>query len=678
MTSPRRSYWLSFFALPILVVLGLYWPTLSQPFFWDDAANFPFVMSRSFLQLWINVEDMGYYRPISFTLYKVFFGLEPPGAILFAHLLLLAVHTANAWLTGLLARCLLCRARPQPKSAGAATPDCEGVALMAALLFACYPYAALPVAHFASLTHLSVTFFMLGTTVAALCYLHGSQIGWLVVAIGLAGLAPFVHETGVMAGPIALLVVVLKDWSSAWQHRRSLWALPFASAIFVVVWLMVPKSPNTFGPIGLGGMLASLTFFTQGPTFPFQPLSRILIDWLPRLKPSSLVSFAGLPWWLIATMWGVALAATATAGLTLPSDRRWRVLGVALGWTLLAALPSVLVLPVPYITVSQRLLYAVAPGAVVLWAAACASLAGHVRGPGLRGVIALGLVAGIVMVPVLYIRREMGLHELALRPLQALVTVARRYPAQRHLVINAVNWVNFRQPWYALGQEGVSVTAPYIDFTTLVHMNSRSPAQFSAASFPEILPELKIHSFSTIAEDNPWSWGDVATWSPEWDRVWLTNYRDEAITVEEVGSVQRGTARPPDEYGASFGNALFLTKAELQIAGSTAIATLDWKVLDGIPGATVFRHVYDCQGHMVAQGDGFALGRTLRFESLAPGTEVHDIRNITLDEPPASDCLTLGVGLYLPDGTRVPALQVDGEMLQNGEVLVHADLNTRQ
>ena len=377
-------------------------------------------------------------------------------------------------------------------------------------------------------------------------------------------------------------------------------------------------------------------------------------------------------------MWGVALPAVVIAGLALVPERRWRILGVALSWTWLTALPAILVLPFPYITVSQRLMYVSAPGAAMLWAAACASLASRVRRPALQGMVAVGLVAGIVIVPVLYVRREMALLELALRPLEQLVGIAHRHPAERHLVINAENWVNYRHPWYALGQEGVSVSAPYIDLATLVWVNSRTPAQFSAASLPTIKADTGVTSYSTINEDRPWNWADVATLSPEYDHIWITDYSDHAITIEEAGSVRHGTALPPVGYLASFGDGVYLTNINLQVGGSMTTVNLDWKVLDGVANATIFRHVYDCDGHMLAQGDGLALGRTLQLELLAPGSEVRDIRHIAMDQLHPDDCLVVGVGLYLPDGTRVPARRADGVALENDELLLHASPEPHQ
>jgi len=668
----RRTFWLTTI-LSFVVVFGLYGQTLSHPYFWDDIVHFLHVKPRPFLLLLTNAEGLGaYYRPIPFILYKLLFLLQAPGSTLPSHAILLTVHATNAVLTGCLARRLLV---PRSQESwwrrpilGLAAYDLAG--LVAALFLACYPYAALPIAHVAAIMHPIVTLLMLGTALAALAYRHTGRLRWFFVAIGLAALAPYAHESGIMAGPLALLVAILDDASSTWRSRRWLWALPLASALFLPVWLRVPKMPSSFQWLGLENLLASTTFFTQGPTFPFQPVARLLIDWLPSLDPSPFLSFVGLPWWAVVAMWAVALAALTLAGLALTPKRRWPLLGIAVGWAFLAGLPSIVALPFPYITVSQRLLYSGAPGAAILWAAVVTSLALRIRRPALQSLVAVAAIVGIVLVPVLYVRREIALHELAFQPLEQLVDIAQTYPSEEHLVVNAVNWVNYRQPWYALGQEGVSVSAPYLTLDSLVWMNARTPARFEAVSLPAIGSDLESYYYSTINEDQAWGWADSAALYPEYDRIWITHYSDQAITVEEAGSVRQGTEFPPADYLARWGDGVFLVNAGVQMQESAVTLDLHWKILEGISEATLFRHVYDCNGQMLAQGDGLAVGRTLPFELLQPGSEVRDVRRIPVDRPFDEGCLTVAMGLYLPDGTRVPAWQADGSAWENAQVLL--------
>jgi hypothetical protein len=201
-------------------------------------------------------------------------------------------------------------------------------------------------------------------------------------------------------------------------------------------------------------------------------------------------------------------------------------------------------------------------------------------------------------------------------------------------------------------------------------MNARTPARFEAVSLPAIGSDLESYYYSTINEDQAWGWADSAALYPEYDRIWITHYSDQAITVEEAGSVRQGTEFPPADYLARWGDGVFLVNAGVQMQESAVTLDLHWKILEGISEATLFRHVYDCNGQMLAQGDGLAVGRTLPFELLQPGSEVRDVRRIPVDRPFDEGCLTVAMGLYLPDGTRVPAWQADGSAWENAQVLL--------
>jgi hypothetical protein len=374
----------------------------------------------------------------------------------------------------------------------------------------------------------------------------------------------------------------------------------------------------------------------------------------------------GLPWWVLV---GVVVVAMLAFGLALVVLRRCglaMVLGLALVWCLLAALPAMAVLPFSYVTVSQRLLYWMAAPSAVLWATVCVAAAATVRR--LTGQAAVGLaVATMVLLPSgWYVCREVSLHKLALSPLRRYATIARQFSDERHLVVNAVDWVNYKEPWYALGHEGVAVSADYIDFGQLVRLNSGTHTRFEAVTFPEIRSELDRLYYATIGEDRPWHSETLAAEAPAFDRVWLTTYAEEGIRVEEVGSVRDGPVAVPSRYQARFGEQIYLVQSQFRVIRERAIVILDWKCLDDLPDVTVFRHLVDCVGNPLAQGDGLPLGRMLPFSQLAPGSEVHDVRPIRLGDVPEDGCFKVGVGLFRDDGTRLEAAAPDGAVIEEG------------
>jgi hypothetical protein len=646
--------------MPLCLALALYWPMLSLPYFWDDLPTFQAVVGRSIPQIWGMVYGLSYYRPLTFTIYKLFFSWSEPGVTVSAHLFMVFVHAGNGVLVGLLGRQLLepvvGKGADRVRSLGAD----RMAGLMAALLFVAYPFAALPISHFAALVYPLATLFMLGTTVAVLQYARGRGKRWLILAIGLALLAPYVHEEGVMAGWVAALAWVLYDRFQVRRHVRAVVLLLAASSSFLLVWLAIPRNAENVEWIGGQGILASATFFLQGPTFPLQLLSRQVSEWLAASGAGTLWAVAGVPWWALGAIWLSGGLAFLLAAVTLRHQWRWRLLAFAVGWTFLTTLPSIAALPFSYITVSQRLLYYSGPAAAVLWAAVCVSAAARLRVPGIRVLVSLALVLLILGSSVFYVVREVTLHQLALRPLAQLAEIARQFSEERHLVINPVNWVNYRRPWYVLGHEGVSVAADYIDFGQLVRLNSGNDTRLKAATFSPIKADTEEHYYSTIGDDVPWDWATVAAKAPAFDRVWVTSYSDRLIAVEDAGSVRAGEAEVPEGYLATFSDDVFLLAGSFDVQAEAVTVTLEWKYLAGIPGATVFRHLSDCDGNLLGQADGFALDRVLPFDGLEPGAEVRDVQGIAIESPAQDGCYTLGVGLFLPDGTRVSAVAPDG------------------
>ena len=81
----------------------LYGDTLALPLFSDDLVQIPWLESISWGELWSSPSPYGYYRPLWYSLWRVwgtlFGGLHPFGL----HLLNVIAHFAAAWLTGLLA-----------------------------------------------------------------------------------------------------------------------------------------------------------------------------------------------------------------------------------------------------------------------------------------------------------------------------------------------------------------------------------------------------------------------------------------------------------------------------------------------------------------------------------------------------------------------------------------------
>jgi hypothetical protein len=126
-----------------------------------------------------------------------------------------------------------------------------------------------------------------------------------------------------------------------------------------------------------------------------------------------------------------------------------------------------------------------------------------------------------------------------------------------------------------------------------------------------------------------------------------------------------------------FGHAIALTGATHSQPTASALAvSLCWASLAPAPqDYTVFVHLYDTNGTLVADGDGPPMGGAFPTGLWQPGDMIVDTHVIALDElerpwPTATEeTYRIGVGLYDPmSGERLQATQA-GQVLPNDAFL---------
>ncbi len=158
-------------AVGLLAVLAVaYGYTLGLPLFLDDLVHYRWLEGQSLASVWRSARVIGYYRPLTFTLWKVMraaLGWYHPGPF---HAVNVLLHGANA----LLVMALLWRR-------GGVGDRLVG--WTAGLLFLLFPFSYQAVAWVGSLSHILATTLTLGALLA-----HGC--GRRAPALVLAGLAP--------------------------------------------------------------------------------------------------------------------------------------------------------------------------------------------------------------------------------------------------------------------------------------------------------------------------------------------------------------------------------------------------------------------------------------------------------------------------------------------------------
>jgi hypothetical protein len=247
-----------------------------------------------------------------------------------------------------------------------------------------------------------------------------------------------------------------------------------------------------------------------------------------------------------------------------------------------------------------------------------------------------------------------------------MAAMIHQYPTEKHLLINPLDWIAYRRAWYPLGHEGVEVMPGYMIPAQVATINARLPAHIQGVVFPPLGTTLADYYYGLNSEE--WLTIDeqgVATQALAADRVWLMAYDPAGITLEDVGTIKQGTLLTPTSYQANFGGVIFLGTSQAQRQGQKLQLTLAWKYLGPDPNATIFRHVLDCAGNLLGQGDGHVLGRAIPFALLPAGAEIRDVRTIPLSTLAADGCYRIEVGLFHPDGQRMQPLTPQGVPFEN-------------
>ncbi|MGD2177587.1 MAG: hypothetical protein PVG71_07170, partial [Anaerolineae bacterium] len=174
-----------------LLLTGLlYGDVLSLPLFSDDLVQIPWLESVTWRKVWTQPSPYGYYRPLWYTIWRLWGrivgGLHPLGL----HLLNLIAHVVAAWLTGMLAAAWL---RPAARRAERAI-----AAGLASTFFVVFPFSRQAVAWPGAVYNPLVSCM---AAAAVLSYDRGRRqrgVTWVGAAFLLAALAALTYESGML------------------------------------------------------------------------------------------------------------------------------------------------------------------------------------------------------------------------------------------------------------------------------------------------------------------------------------------------------------------------------------------------------------------------------------------------------------------------------------------------
>lgn len=653
----NRIYWLLLLMLCASLLLVTFGPALSLPFMADDFFQFPFVDRHTLAELWQTAEGLYYYRPLAFSFWKVAAAITGYHSPLLLHASNLLIHLSNALLVGWLAD-QLWAAVP---GGAPATPNWAR-RFIGASLYLVFPFSFEAVPWVAALMHPLMTALVLLSVAGYLQLRDKGSLLWGVASLICAFLAPFAHENGALALPLLAAVEVTRPAGDRSSPRERLtllsyWIIPLF--LWYLIWRLEPRTVGTGGLSlnSLATMLRNSIYVLQAAAYPVTWFGVPIVRRLP---------LAELP----------AIALLSTAGLAVLAWIQWRGGADRRSllpwlWFLIASIPAVAFLSFSYLQAAPRVLMLASVGIVWLWVDAIVLLPELLKrltnSVTLPKVVSAGLVLVMLGQSVLYIRQQMRTYEAGGDLIWDIVhkTVAANESGHIAVFANLPTWLALPRTYFALGEEGAMLMPTADKMDTLVTVHSRSPAQILAIEHPETRQEMPYYH-GIVAQEPDWS--QLATVGAQ---LFATRYVNKTLFAQPAGSMESAAGAEGAQPLALFEECLILHNVDTHFGKGILQIELVWWQTCEIPAEfTVFVHLLDEKGALVAQADGDPLLGILPFSRWPENALVSDKRWVALESPPA----VILVGLYdRYSGERLPAYAADGARLIDDALHIAVD-----
>ena len=658
----KHTRWVQFrndaFALiySFALVWLVYGRSLHLPFYFDDLLHMPYVAETPLRALWASPGVFNYYRPLQTTIWRLSYILFEENNPFFLHGINLFFFALSGFLCGILSRDILPYKNEETNSL-----DWQLVQqYLSATLFLLFPFSFQAVPWISSLSYCLAVFLMLA---ALVCYVRGGLPGglpggqrnqriWGGLSLLFTFFAPLALEVGVVTPFLILLFTLTKPRSEEKRKFFSqafLWFAPLLA--WFILWRTRPltsdaltwKNPETF--------MQNSSYFAQGVGYTLTWAGGWLRDvqgWNDLLTAVILSLFAVTLALIIQYRCYYKDAAPAAKLSTFwfsPSLFPWL-------WAAMTSLLFIAFLPFIYTISAPRLLLVPSPGIAWIWANVITSAVRYslARPTHLKWITAV--FAGLLTLMLIgqnffYIWRQMNNHSLLGSAFQQAVTLAEQSHSRGYAAgfINFPNEVRSRQTTYPLGHEGVLFYVDYLDASEILQGQTVRPLDVSFLQFDDIRPE-RPYDYGVIGDRT--SWAEVQQKHPKVD-VFVTEFFTDSIKITPAGILN--SSPTPDFTDAIVGYTLdeatppeiMLLDAEAVSDGKTLRINLVWSTRQPPPGeVTVFVHVLDDAGQLVAQADGFPVARTYPMNQWPANTVVQDFRTLDVN----SNYAAITIGLY--------------------------------
>ena len=636
----RHGSWVLLGEVMLLLAVGvcLYSEVLALPFFGDDPADLRWIEGSTLAEVWTSAAGVGYYRPLTFSLWWadrwLLGGFHPS----LEHAANLVFHILNALLVAALARRL-----PPPRAS-------RFVATAAGLLFISFPFSYQAIPWVASLTHPLAAFLVLASLLTAIrARLIGGR-GLMLASMAFAGASFFAHESSVVVGVLAATLMGLNRGSRPRLKALALPAVYVALAlVFLPIYFSIPRQTRPMPPLTLSRLTQVWAYLLQGLAFPVAPATRALIE------------RAG--WSDLAAAYFAAGASTLLLALLAWRGRLARQLTLALVWTVVAAGPASLVLTYDYVLSGPRVLYLASVGVSIAWAVAIGALAS--LGAGRKRVVARVAAAvslgAILSFSIGFVRERQQIHvQGGALVWRATELLAESPQGESQLVVNFPAWLAPGRIVYPVGHEGVEFLPSFASIGDLVWSNGGGEQHVRTARFSNALPPSPGYYYGARGPEV--SWQELAERILDADQVYLAQIEPDGPSLRPVGRVAAAVHASGSAL-AIFDGGVVLEQAEVvRSVDGTHTMRLVWRSAGPIVEGDfrVFAHAYGADGAVLGQDDGYPLGGLYPFWVWGQRHRVEEMRYLITGDSPAG-VTEFAVGIYdLASGARLSATRPDG------------------
>ena len=609
-TRTRRSFWIDFAVVGVIfgVVLILYSASLRFPFVWFDADDLARSIRYSPTEIIAGMPRYPYYRPLIFLFWKLILTTWGSDSAPMFHAYLIGAHFLCAVL---LFKFVSDLARNRT------------IAAAAALLFVTYPFSYQAITWSTAQSH--PTNLALVLTCAILYRRAREQTHQRLLYFAAAAClvaAMLIHESAY----VGALMVLATELYLFFEHRvtgLSVWPVVYFCLTIGVYF--VYRSASKAPPVETTLQPETGLYLLQGLIYPFTML---------LARACTALGCATSAWLLPA---GILIVCVM---ILLWRSGRTLLLGLfGLIWFGLEIMPVWAGRDYIYIQYAPRLLYSAAAGAAV----ALAALLGR-RSGSRQQIVALCLVILSAFQSAQFVMGRDGLHGDAFR-LTDQANRALFTPRQGSaLFVDVPELYTYREQEFPLGWYGVMV-APW-------HNQLGAATNLRADDANWVIDPAHAQQVQDQARLKLDFHGQVL--SPDQLQTMIVSatqvYRVETLHGDlhlfNVGAIQRH-APEPDSSLAEWSNTIRLITATIESEVGVPVLNLDWWIGGPIdPNQTVFVHLLDDAGEIVAQADGEPIEGYAPFNLWPQGTRLNERRPLlSLSNLPARD-YTVVVGLY--------------------------------